>query len=126
MSKPGRRVELAVDGGSIFDYTFQLDGSLEIRVSASGYLQGGTWDALQGPYGHRIHGANMGSLHDHVINYKIDFDVAGVNNSFMRVKLEQEERKDEWFEFDGWGPVVQSKIVREAVAEESLFEFPRK
>ncbi|KAL1411966.1 hypothetical protein Q8F55_002959 [Vanrija albida] len=108
----------------IFDYTFQLDGSLEIRVSASGYLQSGSWDAAQGAYGHQIREGNMGSLHDHVINYKIDFDVAGVNNSFMRVRLESEERDDAWFGVDGWGPVVQSKLVRQRVAEESVLEFP--
>jgi len=32
-----------------------LDGSLETRVSASGYLQGGYWNLSQDPYGTRIH-----------------------------------------------------------------------
>lgn len=54
----------------IFDYTFQLDGTLEIRVSASGYLQGGTWTegGEEDAYGHRLQRDSMGSLHDHVIN----------------------------------------------------------
>jgi primary-amine oxidase len=54
-----------------FDYTFQLDGTIEIRVSASGYLQGGLWDDSQDPYGHRIQMQSMGSLHDHVINCEL-------------------------------------------------------
>ncbi len=33
---------------------FQLDGSIEVRVSASGYLQGGYWDPKQNGYGGRI------------------------------------------------------------------------
>jgi primary-amine oxidase len=55
----------------IFDYTYQLDGTLEIRVSASGYLQGGAWDESEDPYGHRLNRESMGSLHDHVINCEL-------------------------------------------------------
>jgi primary-amine oxidase len=110
----------------IFDYVFQLDGSIEIRVSASGYLQGGVWDDDQAPYGHKLRPNTMGSLHDHVINYKIDFDVAGTENSLMKVSMKQETRDDEWFGLDGWGPVKQSRLVRELVIEEALLEFPKK
>jgi primary-amine oxidase len=59
-----------------FDYTFQLDGSIEIRLSASGYLQGAVWTENSAEYGHAIHRDNMGSLHDHVINCEYD-PVAG-------------------------------------------------
>jgi primary-amine oxidase len=52
----------------LFDYTFQLDGSIEIRLSASGYLQAGVWDSEQSEYGHPVRDTSMGSLHDHVIN----------------------------------------------------------
>lgn len=45
-----------------------LDGTIEIRVSASGYLQGGVWRDGEDAYGHKIHGRDMGSLHDHIIN----------------------------------------------------------
>lgn len=110
----------------IFDYVFQLDGTIEVRVSASGYLQGGTWDDDQAPYGHKLRPGTMGSLHDHIINYKIDFDVAGRENSVMNVKIEQETLDTEWAELDGWGPVKQYKLVREMVEEESVLEYPAK
>ena len=44
-----------------------LDGSLETRVSASGYLQGGYWDPSQDPYGTRIHrrSSNLPFLSSH-------------------------------------------------------------
>jgi primary-amine oxidase len=38
----------------LFDYTFHLDGTIEIRVSASGYLQGGWWGNGENDYGTRI------------------------------------------------------------------------
>ncbi|CAK5268221.1 unnamed protein product [Mycena citricolor] len=109
----------------LFDYTFQLDGSIELRVSASGYLQGAWWAESEHDYGTRIRDTYMGSLHDHVINYKVDFDIAGTANSFMAISLENEVTSFPWFEED-WGAVNQQKIVRKYVANESdaLLDYP--
>ena len=60
-----------VDIISVFDYIFQVDGTIEVRLSASGYLQGGYWEPAQEGYGTAIRETTMGSLHDHVINYKV-------------------------------------------------------
>ena len=38
-----------------FDYNFYLDGTIEVRLSASGYMQGGYWRPDKDPYGGRIH-----------------------------------------------------------------------
>ena len=37
-----------------FDYIFHIDGTIEVRVSASGYLQGGFWEPAQTGYGTAI------------------------------------------------------------------------
>ncbi|KAJ7196797.1 amine oxidase catalytic domain-containing protein [Mycena pura] len=111
----------------MFDYTFQLDGTIEVRVSASGYLQGAWWDDTQMAYGTKIRDTYMGSLHDHVINYKFDFDIAGTSNSLMAISLENEVVRLPWFE-DDWGQDVrQQKIVRKIVANESdaLLDYPK-
>lgn len=42
-----------------------------VSVSASGYLQGAVFDKDQIDYGHQIRDHSMGSLHDHLINYKV-------------------------------------------------------
>lgn len=39
---------------SQFDYMLHLDGTIEVRVSASGYLQGAFWESAQEGYGTRI------------------------------------------------------------------------
>ena len=57
----------------MFDYIFMIDGTIEVRLSASGYLQGGFWEPAQEGYGTAIRETTMGSLHDHVINYKVLF-----------------------------------------------------
>ncbi|KAJ7111935.1 amine oxidase catalytic domain-containing protein [Mycena epipterygia] len=111
----------------LFDYTFQLDGTLEVRISASGYLQGAWWDDAESSYGTKIRDTYMGSIHDHVINYKFDFDIAGTRNSLMAVSLENEVVKQPWFD-DDWGQEVhQQKIVRTMVRNESdaLLEYPK-
>ena len=56
----------------MFDYIFHIDGTIEVRLSASGYLQGGFWEPTQEGYGTAIRDTTMGSLHDHVINYKVN------------------------------------------------------
>lgn len=38
----------------LFDYMFHTDGTMEVRVSASGYLQGGFWEPSQTSYGAAI------------------------------------------------------------------------
>lgn len=54
----------------LMSYSFMLDGTMEVRFSASGYLQGGFWDGNpeRKAYGTRIRDTAMGALHDHVIN----------------------------------------------------------
>ncbi|KAK8847701.1 hypothetical protein IAR55_005560 [Kwoniella newhampshirensis] len=111
----------------LFDYTFQLDGTIEIRVSASGYLQGGVWDKTQHPYGHQIRDTTMGSLHDHVINYKVDFDIAGTKNSLTAATLEVEEITTPWAD-DAWGSTfTQQRVNRKRILTEddSRLEYPK-
>jgi len=105
---------------------FHLDGTIEVRVAASGYLQGGFWESTQDNYGTRIHDTSMGSLHDHVINFKVDLDVGGLKNSLLRTSISQEEVTQPWFD-DDWGQtVIQQKITREYITNEddALLKYP--
>ncbi|KAF7971714.1 hypothetical protein HWV62_20073 [Athelia sp. TMB] len=105
-----------------FEYNFHMDGTIEVRLSASGYIQGGFWEDTQDAYGSRIRDHTMGSLHDHVINFKVDLDVAGRNNSFMQTTMKQESMDQPWFDGDDeeeWGnPVIQQKITRTIIENE--------
>lgn len=64
----------------MFTYTFFMDGSMGVEVRASGYIQSAFY-AKNEDYGFKIHDQLSGSLHDHVINFKADFDILGTNNS---------------------------------------------
>lgn len=67
-----------------------MDGTIEVKVRASGFIFA-AFDASfkkKDEYGHRIHDALSSSLHDHVINFKADMDVAGTANNMARLAVE--------------------------------------
>lgn len=66
----------------MFSYEFYLDGSIKVLVRASGYIQS-AYFAHNGDYGYQIHDALSGSMHDHVLNYKADFDILGTANTMQ-------------------------------------------
>lgn len=64
----------------MFSYEFYMDGSINVNVRASGYIQSAFFYANH-EYGYQIHDALSGSMHDHVLNFKIDFDILGTANT---------------------------------------------
>ncbi|KAG4421066.1 hypothetical protein IFR04_005829 [Cadophora malorum] len=64
----------------MFSYEFYMDGSINIVVRASGYIQS-AYFAKNEDYGYQIHDFLSGSMHDHVLNFKIDFDILGTSNT---------------------------------------------
>ncbi|OJA18091.1 hypothetical protein AZE42_04164 [Rhizopogon vesiculosus] len=68
----------------------------------------------------------LGSLHDHVINFKVDLDVAGTANSLLKTTLSQEVVTQPWYE-DDWGDqVIQQVVMRNYISNEddALLKFP--
>lgn len=66
----------------LFSYKFQQDGTVGVEVRASGYIQS-TYYAANEDYGWQIHDALSGSMHDHVLNFKADFDILGTANTMQ-------------------------------------------
>ncbi|KAJ3101107.1 hypothetical protein HDU97_001632 [Phlyctochytrium planicorne] len=100
----------------IFDYVFWLDGTIEIKVAASGYMQGAWWTPDdERDFGGRIHTFAMGSLHDHIINFKIDLDIAGPKNSFETISIQLEKSNDDTAKKYDWilpdQDLVQKKLI---------------
>ncbi|WFC98813.1 primary-amine oxidase [Malassezia yamatoensis] len=78
-----------------FSYYFYLDGSIEVKVSASGYIQSAYY-AQNDEYGYRIHHGLSGSMHDHVLTFKADVDVLGTNNSFAKHRAVASKESYPW------------------------------
>ncbi|KAF3062770.1 Primary amine oxidase, lung isozyme [Daldinia childiae] len=81
----------------LFDYGFHIDGSLEITVRASGYLQSSFFFRDQGAWGPRIQEATQGSLHDHVLTWKADFDILGTENNLQVTELKTVNTTQPWW-----------------------------
>ncbi|KAF7361133.1 Amine oxidase [Mycena sanguinolenta] len=80
-----------------FDYVFALDGSVETIVRASGYIQSAYY-AKNNDYGEceKVHDALSGSMHDHVLNWKVDMDVLGTENTFVKHEIVAADVKYPW------------------------------
>ncbi|KAI1081350.1 amine oxidase catalytic domain-containing protein [Whalleya microplaca] len=81
----------------LFDYAFHVDGSLEVTVRASGYLQSSFYYPDQGKWGPRIQEATQGSLHDHVVTWKADFDILGTENNLQVTDLKAVPTTQPWW-----------------------------
>ena len=66
----------------MFTYSFYFDGSIHVEVRASGYIQS-SYFVNNTDYGYQIHDALSGSMHDHVLNFKLDLDVHGTSNTMQ-------------------------------------------
>jgi len=70
----------------VLSYIFSLDGTIEVSVRASGYIQSAYFKGNE-EYGFKIHDALSGSMHDHVLTFKADFDILGTKNSVQKVEF---------------------------------------
>jgi primary-amine oxidase len=78
-----------------FSYSFFMDGSIAVEVRASGYIQS-SYFAHNQDYGFQIHDFLSGSMHDHVLNFKADFDILGTNNSVQLMKMVPTSKSYPW------------------------------
>ncbi|CAI4212343.1 unnamed protein product [Parascedosporium putredinis] len=106
----------------MFDYQFHLEGSLEVSVRASGYLQSSFYYPDQNKWGSRVQVATQGSYHDHVLTYKADFDVAGTSNSLQVSELVIVNQTQPWF--PELGEFEQMELSISTMKEEQQFNWP--
>jgi len=79
-----------------FDWVFQQDGTIRVRAGATGQDEikavksrtaAEDTTGQDGMYGRFIAENIIGVDHDHFFSYRLDFDVDGTSNSFVRDKL---------------------------------------
>ena len=84
----------------VMDYIFYPNGVLEVRCSASGYLQATFYTVDEEPYSNQIHYQLAGSMHDHIFNYKVDIDILGTENSYETYQVGLQNFTNPWFPND--------------------------
>lgn len=106
----------------LFDYAFHVDGSLEVTVRASGYLQSSFYYPDQGKWGPRIQEATQGSLHDHVLTWKADFDILDANNTLQVSELKAAPTTQPWW--PELGTFEQLELDTYSMKTEQQFDWP--
>lgn len=99
----------------VYDYIFYLNGVIEVKVSTSGYFQGTWWNPADAAYTTRATEKTGGSLHDHLVNYKVDLDIAGTGNSFIKRNIVTEVINLPWHDW----PHHQKKLVDHILQNET-------
>jgi primary-amine oxidase len=106
----------------LFDYAFHVDGSMEIEVRASGYLQSSPYYTEEkGAFGPRIYLGTQGSFHSHVLNFKADFDLVTSSNSLQRTDLVVVNQTQAWF--PELGTFEQMELKASNLEKESKFNW---
>lgn len=99
-------------------YGFHYDGSIQVLVRASGYIQGsdyGTNGTEAWDYGFHIRERLSGSMHDHVLNFKADLDILGTDNSLLKTEFVPHSQVYDWSD----GKVVNTmKVDRSFITNE--------
>ncbi|KAK5164741.1 uncharacterized protein LTR77_009404 [Saxophila tyrrhenica] len=96
-----------------FSYEFYMDGSIQVVVRAAGYIQSAFY-AKNEDYGYHIHDALSGSMHDHVLNFKLDMDILGQANTMELVTVTPTTEEYVWSD----QPRNTMKLVRKDVTSE--------
>jgi len=110
-----------------FDYIFYLDGTIEVKVRASGFIFAAFWtgnEANEDEYGFRVHDALASSMHDHVLNFKADMDVAGTDNTMVRLGIEPITMEYPWDD-KRTGPRNTMHLVQRLVEKETGLDWAR-
>jgi primary-amine oxidase len=109
------------------EYVFYLDGTIEVKVRASGYIFAAFWTPNstqnEDEYGYRVHDAAATSIHDHVLNFKADIDVAGTANTLVRIGIEPVSKEYAWDD-EYSTPRNTMHLVEHVVEEETGLNWP--
>ncbi|XP_075033530.1 amine oxidase [copper-containing] 3-like [Mixophyes fleayi] len=80
----------------VFDFIFYQNGAIESKIHATGYIS--TSFFMEGGinHGNRVGPHTLGTIHTHFINYKVDLDVGGLNNSLVAHDMAFEDVTAPW------------------------------
>ena len=81
----------------VFDFIFNQNGVVEVKMSASGYMFGAYYDSNMDAYAYPLHEHFTSGTHDHLINYKVDLDIGGRKNSYETIEIGIENITERWF-----------------------------
>ncbi|KAG9473777.1 hypothetical protein GDO78_004202 [Eleutherodactylus coqui] len=104
----------------VFDFMFYQNGAIESKVHATGYISTSFFMDGGLQHGHRVGPHTLGTIHSHFINYKVDLDVGGINNSLVALDMEFEDLSTPWN--PDW-KLEQTKLTKKVLESENQAAF---
>ena len=92
------------------DFVFYIDGTIEVKYRASGYILAAFYPPFASPltspnqsstaapneYGYHVHDSISSSLHTHVLNFRADLDIAGPLNTLSQINVSPQTTSFPW------------------------------
>ncbi|XP_061447167.1 membrane primary amine oxidase-like isoform X1 [Rhineura floridana] len=107
-----RAISTLINYDYVWDFVFYQNGAIEVKVHATGYISssflmdGGT------SYGNRVGEHTLGTMHNHLMNYKVDLDVGGTKNTLVALDMAFESVPAPWSpEHQIHRPVLTRRIL---------------
>ncbi|XP_014430383.2 amine oxidase [copper-containing] 3 isoform X1 [Pelodiscus sinensis] len=78
-----RAISTLLNYDYVWDFIFYQNGAMEVKVHATGYISSSFLYGEGTDYGSRVGEHTLGTMHNHLINYKVDLDIGGLKNSLV-------------------------------------------
>ena len=93
----------------IIDFIFYQTGTVETRLSTSGYIIASSYYPTEAPYAYESLHRTQGTIHDHIILFKADLDVVGTKNSYQTLDVQTKNVSVPWNDV---GYLIKKQVVR--------------
>ncbi|XP_075033529.1 amine oxidase [copper-containing] 3 [Mixophyes fleayi] len=115
-----RAVSTLINYDYVWDFIFYQNGVIEAKMHATGYISSSFYFADGKDYGSRVGEYTLGTLHTHFINYKVDMDVGGIENSVMTQDMQFSPLNIPW---QPDVTIQRPKVVRNVLETENQAAF---
>ncbi|XP_054849021.1 membrane primary amine oxidase-like [Eublepharis macularius] len=107
-----RAVSTLINYDYVWDFVFYQNGAIEVKVHATGYISSSFFTGKGKAYGNRVGEHTLGTMHSHLMNYKVDLDIAGTKNSLMALDMAFETVQVPWSpEHQIQRPIITNQIL---------------
>ena len=106
----------------MFDYIFHQSGAIEVKATASGYINPAFATEKEKKYGFVNFFNQVGTIHDHYVLYKVDLDVAGRKNTYQTVDAVPRNLSYEW-EADTYRIKKQVEVNKKKREKDALLRY---
>ncbi|KAM4622731.1 amine oxidase [copper-containing] 3 [Discoglossus pictus] len=110
-----RAVSTLINYDYVWDFIFYQNGVIEAKIHATGYISTSFYFGDGLDYGSKVGKHTLGTLHTHFINYKVDMDVGGTENSFMTQDMQFNPLNIPW---QPDIKIQRPRVVREVLSTE--------